>query len=133
MASNRALGGLLIVALVGLVGCATPMYRPAPRVPALGMVEQADADFDSALALVAELRYDRAAEQFSALAPAFDAAGKRSRAAESLFWMAYCYEKEGRADLAVEGYGRVSREYPNTPAAQQAADRAARLKDRAVP
>jgi TolA-binding protein len=87
----------------------------------------ADPAFDAAVNLVAERQYARAAEEFAVLADAYEAAARRERAAECLFWQAFCHEKLDRAAEALAEYRRVQATYPDTPAAQQAAARAARL------
>jgi TolA-binding protein len=91
------------------------------------MREEAQKNFDLAVALVAQLRYDEAADMLSSLPEAFDAASDPARAAEAMFWLAYCHEKRGRTDPAASLYHNVIRSFPGTPAARQAADRLSRL------
>jgi TolA-binding protein len=95
--------------------------------------EEAQKNFDQAVALVAQLRYDEAADKLSPLPEAFDAAGDPARAAEALFWLGYCHEKQGRTDRAASLYQNVIRSFPATPAARQAADRLSRLSSSTSP
>ncbi|MDK1032457.1 MAG: tetratricopeptide repeat protein, partial [Planctomycetia bacterium] len=87
----------------------------------------ADIDFDEAVALTAELRYDEAAEKFSSLVKVFEASGRRSRAAEAMFWQAYCHEKRGDAARARKLYRLVVSRYAETAASRQASARLSRM------
>ena len=87
----------------------------------------ADIEFDVAVALTAELRYDEAAEKFSSLVKVFEASGKRSRAAEAMFWQAYCHEKRGDAARARKLYRLVASRYEETAASRQASARLSRM------
>lgn len=102
------------------------VYSP-PRVNEKALQDQKSSDpqkkFDEAVALVANLHYDEAAKEFAGLADSFEAAGDRTHAGESLFWLAYCYEKTGRTSQASGLYSLVAKEYAATPAARQARQR----------
>ena len=78
---------------------------------------------ESAVALAAELKYDQAAGKLAGLAPRLHAAGDRTGAAEAMFWLGYCLEKQRRYELARHWYGRVRDTYPGTPAARLAGQR----------
>jgi hypothetical protein len=126
--STRVVAFVLIAAALALAGCGAarePMrFADENHVrPAL----QTEAAFDGAVALAAERHYDRAADQFAPLVGAYEAAGLRDRAAESLFWLAYCHEKLGLVTRAQAEYRRVVDTYPNAAAARQASDRASRM------
>jgi tetratricopeptide (TPR) repeat protein len=85
------------------------------------------AGLDEAVAMVSQLRYGEAAEKFTMLAGRFETAGDQRRAAESTFWLGYCYEKLGRTKDAGDCYQKVLGKYPATPAAARAADRVGNL------
>jgi TolA-binding protein len=111
------------------------------------------AAFDQAVGLVMNGQYQQASRQFSSLltrletaltaakhrqpaanpaeasqqpttAPVVGAARATVRmAGESMFWIAYCAEKQDQAGQAAILYNKVLANYPNTPAASQAAKR----------
>lgn len=81
------------------------------------------AEFNRAVEMVAELRYDDAARAFVAMIPRFEAAGDAEYAAEALFWAGYCNEKLDRPAVATEYYQRVLRQYPHARPADLAAAR----------
>jgi len=124
----RAVNWLLIAVAATAPGCAAydQYYMETSTARAARPVEEAA--FQKAVALVAELHYEEAAEELLPLAAAFEEAGDRSRAAEALFWVAFCREKQGRTDEATAGYDRVVRRYLQTVAARQAAARLSRLR-----
>ena len=82
---------------------------------------------EAAVALAADLKYDQAADRLAELIPRLHAAGDRTHAAEAMFWLGYCLEKQQRYDLAQHWYRRVGSTYPDTPAARQAARRLGRM------
>ena len=125
---------LLLVFLAGMVGCSARMsVEPATHesrqredamlLGQLGADKEAEAGFNEALALIAELRYSQARMRLLPLIKTFESAGELNRVAEATFWVGYCYEKEGRTDDAVEYYNSVSRRYPQTSASRQANER----------
>ena len=89
-----------------------------PRAPS-----QESAALEEAVATVAEARYEEAAARLSPLTVKFEAANDRRRSAESLFWLAYCYEKLGRTGDAARLYRQVIEQYNSQPPARQAARR----------
>jgi len=132
---------MMLVALaagVALSGCAArqPSRSVLPFQPDAAR-RDLDAGFDEAVALAAEGRYDAAAERFTRLARMYeyqppgqaapDTAGgtdardlRRGRAAEAVFWLGYCREKQGLLDDAAALYRRVIDAYGDAPAARQA-------------
>jgi tetratricopeptide (TPR) repeat protein len=114
-----------------LVGCASRApfgWSGAKRDrPAILVEVQDRAAFEEGIALVAELKYAEAQEKFAQALTWYQASGDRPRAAETMFWQAFCHEKLNRTDQARELYGRVIRMYRGTPAASHASDRLARL------
>jgi len=124
----------LVLALTLAAGCASVVTVQDSRLlRARVLREEARKDLDEAIALVAQLRYDEAADKLSPLPEAFDAAGDSPSAAEAMFWLAYCHEKRGRTDRAASLYQNVIRSFPATPAARQAADRLTRLNSSTFP
>ena len=119
----------LIMALALLAGC-TAVYEPPPHddARAAALVED---EFQAAMALAAELRYEAAAEKFAALAEVYEGESpvNRSRAAECTFWLGYCREKLDAANEAMTAYRRVLERYPDLPAARQAERRLRALED----
>ncbi|MCK4602778.1 MAG: hypothetical protein KAU28_09950, partial [Phycisphaerae bacterium] len=79
--------------------------------------------FHEALELISQLRYDEAAPKLLTLSIQLEAAGDRDLIAEVTFWLAYCYEKQGRSAEAGDLYARIVRAYSSSSAAHQAADR----------
>lgn len=140
------LAGLLLAAVFAAAGgCAQapglsyePMYQPAPaRKEAPVPAEDAGPDgplrrvdyrtsgtnakaLDQAVAKAASGEYHEAAELLQFLPERFGNSGDRRRAAEATFWLGYCREKLGRASEARALYGRVTTEYADQRAADQA-------------
>ena len=117
-------------------GCAaSPGYlgveRDEPSVSPPGVRAASGAQnvaaFDDAVNLAARLRYDEAADKFARVLVRFEAAGDRRRAAETMFWLGYCYEKTGRAQDAADSYQKVMQKYPDLPASSWAKERSSIL------
>ena len=83
--------------------------------------------FDAAVARVSDLKYAEAEAAFLELIPRLESSGAWTHAAEAIFWLGFCQEKDGRGDQARATYRRLQRVYPGTPAATQAAERLKRL------
>jgi len=115
----------LLTAAAALGGCAamdSPTARMARRLPT--RATQGDvACFDEAIALAVNADYAGAAGKLQQVLPRFEAAGDDRRAAESMFWLAFCREKQGRTDVARGLYGRVTKQYPRQAAAGKARQR----------
>ena len=79
--------------------------------------------FHDAVALVYQFRYYEAQRKFTAVLPQLRHAGDDQRAAETLFWLGYCAEKQGAAAQARTYYEQVVVEYPHARAASLARDR----------
>lgn len=77
--------------------------------------------------------YDKAAGTFQRLSAAYASAGDKARAAEALFWYAYCRQRQGRRDEARKAYGQVMQRYPDTPAGRQALGARTRLDAERLP
>ena len=76
--------------------------------------------FDEAVAMASHLEFARAAGRFASLVDMFEASGEDRRAAEVVFWLAYCREKQGRTEEAGLLYQRVLRKYADAPASREA-------------
>ena len=99
--------------------------RSAEQAPLLRRARPELGEFNRAVEMVAELRYDDAARAFAAMIPRFEAVGDAEYAAEAIFWAGYCSEKLEMPAVATEYYQRVLRQYPRGRPADLAA---ARLK-----
>lgn len=110
-----------------LGGCSAEAPWAVMQPQAKGARPGDAAAFEEAVALAANLRYERAAAAFERLLPRLEAAGDDRRAAEALFWLAFCREKQGRADQAEELYRRLIRGHPRSPAAGEARRRLAAM------
>jgi len=121
---------LLLPAALALAGCSAA-YRPE-RLPLTATPAHTDKAIDEAMSLAMQLKYQEASDRFEAVFPRLHAAGDTAGAAEAMFWVGYCYEKQGRKTQAAEWYKRVVRAYLWEPAASEAAKRYARLSDAPV-
>lgn len=126
---------LLAAAGAPLGGCAMSDRQPAglfgelfqPRRRAV-LVEMEDtAAFEEGVSLASQLKYAEAEQKFSTVLEWYEAAGDRPRTAETKFWLAFCHEKQGRTAEAKGLYSHILRQYRDTPAARQAAERLNRL------
>ena len=124
--------GLLIAAALG--GCATaqPSAEMTRRLPPRAMQRDVAA-VDEAIALAANFEYEAAAARLQQALPRFEAAGDGRRAAESMFWLAFCREKQGRTYQARSLYRRVAEKYPRQAAAGKARQRLEGLPAAAKP
>ena len=118
---------ILLTCAAGAALCAGAGCQAViPSTQESGQVRRARpelAEFNRAVEMVAELRYDDAARAFVAMIPRFEAAGDAEYAAEALFWAGYCNEKLDRPAVATEYYQRVLRQYPHARPADLAAAR----------
>lgn len=93
---------------------------------AVSAVTQQDVDeFNQAVALVGRLQYRQATVKFKRVLVRFEAGRDAASAAETIFWLGYCYEKRDRLAEADAAYRKLLQEYPDTPAAKQARRRLA--------
>lgn len=83
--------------------------------------------FEQAKELMRLAQYKPAIDAFSDVLPRLMKTNDFDRAAETLFWLGFCHEKSGDAPAAQLFYRRTLAEYPAAPAANQAAQRLARL------
>ena len=118
---------IVLAGLLTAAGCA-PAGSVGPVEPyrAVSPVTSQDVDeFHQALALVSQLQYRQATVKFKRVLGRFEAGRDATRAAETMFWMGYCYEKQDRLAEADAAYGKLLQKYPATPAAEQARRRLA--------
>jgi TolA-binding protein len=130
---------LTLIAGLLLTGCAakSPARDPAfavdgtpdtrPHVAPAVIEAEAEKEFKEARRLLAEMKYAEAERRLVPLARRYDSIGRPARAAEAMFWSAYCNERQGLTPDARALYLRVINDYPQTPAARQAAGRLTRL------
>ena len=126
----RKVNYLVLLAATVLAGCQerAPWFdiQAANRV----RVSKADVEaFNEAVALTESLRYEAAAGKFRQVFDSFSIAGDRQRAAESLFWLGFCREKQQRVAEAKAIYTRLTEEYSGTRAADEAAERLSRISE----
>ncbi|MFH1733020.1 MAG: tetratricopeptide repeat protein [Planctomycetota bacterium] len=123
---------LLLLCLAVLAGgCSAERFsfgvgRDGPKTYRVD--KKAEAEFDHAVELVTDLKYEEAAVKLGPLMAVFAEAGSPAYAAESGFWLAYCREKLGDPNEARTLYDLVARKYPDTPASRQAIARLGRMK-----
>jgi tetratricopeptide (TPR) repeat protein len=110
--------------------------RPA-RAPTVRVTQSDVVDLNEAVEGLARSenpgRYAEASKRLAALLPRFEGAGEDALAAQTLFWLAYCYEKTGRKEDAAVFYDQLIKRYPQAPAAEQARGRRGRMEFRRPP
>ncbi len=119
---------VILFAAGALGGCAA--YGPMNQATSADARIHRDEDlkaFNEAVALTESLRYEEAAARFGQVFERLSNIGNRPKAAESLFWLGFCREKQGRLTEAGEIYRRVTQEYTSTTAAREAGERLSRL------
>lgn len=120
----------MVLVLAAVAGCAAgqPLRQGgATPGPPTGYNMQALSDFDEAVALTSQLRYSEAEVKLASLLAAFESGGDHRRASETLFWLGYCDEKQGRPDQARDIYQRLAKDFPGSPVCRQASLRLANL------
>lgn len=119
---------LLVLALSAAVfGCAAHSSNWSDNPEVAERTRKVEASFRVAMLLVADLKCSEAIRKLLPLIQEFEALGNRPRAAEAAFWTGYCHEKAGEPSKARAFYNMVVKQYPDTLAARQAADRLIRL------
>jgi TolA-binding protein len=93
-------------------------------------IDQADVEFNRAVALIGELRYQKAISALAVQEGVAVSTHRIVRAAECAFWHGYCREKLGDRRQAAIIYRKLMDIYPRTPAAAQAARRLAAIEPR---
>jgi len=119
-----------MTAALAATGCSNVAFEHRPLELARQQSEKAaltETTFQEAESLIAQQRWSEALGRLAPLEKVFAEAGDRTKAANVVFWMAFCTEKQGRAPQAADLYGRLGREYPQTPAARLAAERLSRI------
>lgn len=116
---------MCLLAAAGIAGCRAS-YSPAELPQTLTPARNNQA-FDEAMDLVMQLKYQEASDRFTTVFPRLHATGDTAGAAEAMFWVGYCHEKQGQKAQAANWYKRVVRAYLWEPAASEAYKRLARL------
>ena len=134
----KAIRWSMVLVIAGACGCAEMRHRmglldseppaPSPSPPPAHYGERVLADFHEALGLAQRLQFGDAEAKLSHLLPIFQTAGDETHAAEAMFWLGYCNEKQGRPDRASTYYQRVRSEHPDSRAAAAAGQRLAILR-----
>jgi TolA-binding protein len=119
---SKLLGGMLVVAALALSGCAAPRGAHDNSVT-MRETPAGTGAMDEVMGLITAGRYDEAAAKLAPLAAQYERADQTDPAAKALFWQGYCYEKLSRVEDALRLYTRVTKTYPQTPAARQASER----------
>ncbi len=118
----------LVLALsAAIVGCSVQSSDGSGDPELAERLRKAEAGFRSAMLLVADLKCSEAVRELLPLIQEFEAIGNRPRAAEAAFWTGYCHEKLEERSKARAFYNLAVKQYPDTPAARQAAERLARI------
>ncbi len=123
----RAARFLPLALCAAVLGCAAGYPREGSDAELAERTRKAEAGFRVAALLVADLKCAEAIRELLPLVHEFDAVGNRPRAAEAAFWTGYCHEKLDDAAKARAFYQLAVKQYPDTPASRQAADRLARI------
>jgi len=123
----------LLTALGVAGGCAetsstgfSPPIAPAEPVARYG--RQALRELETAIDLAGKLKYAEAEAMLTRLLRIFEAARDDRRAAEVMFWLGYCNEKQNRRRAAESFYDRVVKRYPKASAAREAIRRLTMLR-----
>jgi len=103
------------------------MWGAARDKPAARVTQSDVVALNDAVIAAADKRYDEALRGLAGLLERFERAGDREHAAETMFWLAYCYEKTGRKRQAVVFYDQLIRRYPDTRPADAAAERRSQI------
>ncbi len=118
---------MLLLAAALPVGCMGKQARePSPDAryrPATYADVEVLSTFNKAVLAAADGHYPEAVSLFEEASRQFKLQGDLARAAEAVFWIGYCYEKQSRPTEAAKFYRRVMETYPNTRASRQAQER----------
>ena len=144
MWARASIRSFLLCAAAAVAGCSAPAMqggnwmmaadtpRGAPRAPTARITQSDVVDLSEAVETIARSenpgRYAEASKRLAALLPRFEGAGEDALAAQTLFWLAYCYEKTGRKEDAAVFYDQLVKKYPQAPAAEQAKSRRGRME-----
>ncbi len=112
---------VLFAAAALIAGCGVPQWqkKTEPQAPAPARASEAVKEYDEALGLIVELRYEEAAEILQRVVNLLDEAGDRPRASQGFFWFGYCLEKLHMLDNARKAYTQLIAVYPGTAAARR--------------
>jgi hypothetical protein len=120
VAATAAFAGLAILA----AGCSNAQMGVKHDVDAtMSPSVQTSAEFDEAVTLITEAKYQDAEAKLNRLLPLYRRVGDGGRTAETLFWLGFCAEKQGRTAEAAQQYREVVKDLPQTPACPHAARR----------
>lgn len=120
----------VLTVVLGAGGCVAAGGGSGGAVPRDVELKVAEAEFGKAQNLLGERQYREAGLKFLELAEEFRRLEDGLRAAEAVFWVGYCCEKQESWDDARRFYETVMREHVGTAAARQAEERLKRLPPR---
>ncbi len=101
-------------------GCSQPMATSQGTFLATPAAVQTSAEFDEAVTLITDAKYAEAEVKLNRLLPLYKRSGDGRRTAETLYWLGFCSEKQGRIGTAIQLYQEVIKDYPDTPACPHA-------------
>ena len=151
MWARASILALALFAAAAVAGCSAPAMQdgmkgrnwfaaaesPAPRAPTARITQSDVVDLNEAVETIARSenpgRYAEASKRLAALLPRFEGAGEDALCAQTLFWLAYCYEKTGRKEDAAVFYDQLVKKYPQAPAAEQAKIRRGQMESKRPP
>ncbi len=91
-------------------------------------VSELDRRFDQAVSGISRFEYAQAEAILRPLVVRYRRAGKAGKVAQSMFWLAYCLEKQAEIESAAVLYREVIRSHDGTAAATQAARRLEQIR-----
>ncbi len=105
-----------------------PTSQPAGWATTLPDAAAARGQLDRAIRLATNLEFAQARAALANLEGLLLLARDLERAPEAAFWLAFCDEKLGRLEQACQQYQRLLERYPDSPQADTASARLARLR-----
>ena len=151
MWARASIRAILLFAAAAVAGCSAapsmqggnwfvPLAADAPktaRAPTVRITQSDVVDLNEAVETIARSenpgRYAEASKRLAPLLTRFEGAGEDALAAQTLFWLAYCYEKTGRKEDAAVFYDQLIKKYPQAPAAEQAKIRRGQMESKRPP
>ena len=95
-----------LTAAAALTGCNAKGEYSRDELPPRA-TQRDVATLEEAVALAMNFEYAIATGKLLQVAPRFEAAGDKRRAADSLFWLGFCHQKQGKSAEARQVYTTV--------------------------
>ena len=121
-----------LTAAAALTGCNAKGEYSRDELPPRA-TQRDVATLEEAVALAMNFEYAIATGKLLQVAPRFEAAGDKRRAADSLFWLGFCHQKQGKSAEARQVYTTVVQKYPREQAAGKAREYLETLPATATP